>query len=214
MTLATSFREVRARLRRLPARDRRALRWGAMLLLPTLAWIGVVRPYVHMLQGLGDRIAAERALLDREHAVLRESPTLPGLLRASSAALEQWDTRFVRSPNPALAEAQVASILEEIARGSRVLVQEVRAMPPPPGAVPPEGLQPIRMSLRGESDFQGVLDFLNGMEQDPLLFRVVGLSVERPAGGSASGQSGLGADGAVAVGFVFIVEAFAPLEGH
>ena len=201
------------RLRALSDRDRRALLIGTMLLAPALLWIAVVRPYRNALTDYQDRLVSERGLLDREKAVLEEAGTYPAQLQAARIALEQWDARFVRSANPALAEAEVTEVLEEVARENRVLLQEVRSMPLPPGTTAPEGLLPMRLSVRGESDFEGVLRFLHGMEQHPLLLRVVGLSVEpAPQTGGGGGRGGGPQTQPGAMTFVVIVEAFVPLD--
>jgi hypothetical protein len=198
------------RLRGLPARDLRALVIGATLLAPMLLWAGVVRPYRSALADFQDRLAAERSLLEREKAILGEAPRLPGRLEEARVALERWEEGLVHSPNPALAEAEVSALLESIARDSRVLLQEARAMALPPDAPQPEGLTPFRLSVRGESDFEGVLAFLDGMEREPLLLRIVGLSVEPVARGGGGGRGGGAAVQPGTMTFVVIVEAFVP----
>ncbi len=198
------------RIAGLPERDRRALLLGALLLVPALLWVGVVRPYAGAVEEIRDRVVSERALLERERAVLREGPGLPLRLESATRELARWEAGLVRSPNLALAEAEVTGLLEELARESRVLLQEVRATPAPPGAPPAAGLRPIRLTARGESDFEGVLRLLHGMERDPLLLRVVGLSVDRPSGGQQGSGGGQEGTQPGAVSFVVIVEAFAP----
>ena len=200
-------------MRALSDRDRRALLVGAMLLGPALLWIAVVRPYRNTLADLQDRLVSERALLDREKAVLQEAGTFPARMDEARTALNQWDARFVRSANPALAEAEVTAVLEDVARDNRVLLQEARSMPLPPGTTAPDGLLPLRLSVRGESDFEGVLRFLNGMEQHALLLRVVGLSVEpAPQTGGGGGRGGGQGTQPGAMSFVVIVEAFVPAD--
>ena len=66
--------------------------------------------------------------------------------------------------------------------------------------------------MRGESDFEGVLRFLHGMEQNPLLIKVVGLSMEPvPSGGGGRGGGPAVLEGTMT--FVVIVEAYVPGEG-
>lgn len=201
------------RIRALSERDRRALLLGLAILAPAILWLAVLRPYRAALTDLQDRLVSERGLLEREKAVLAEAGTFPTRLQQARTAINQWDARFVRSPNPALAEAEVTSVLEEVARDNRVLLQEARSMVIPPGTTAPAGLQPMRLSVTGESDFEGVLRFLNGMEQHPLLLRVVGLSVE-PAqqSGGAPGRGGGQGTQPGAMSFVVIVEAYVPVD--
>lgn len=212
MSLTDLPQRLGERFRALPARDRRALVIGTLLLGPMLLWAGVVRPYRATLADLQDRLAAERSLLEREKAALREAPELPARLADARVALERWEAGLVRSQNPALAEAEVTALLEGIARDSRVLLQEARRVQVPIDTPVPEGLEPFRLSVRGESDFQGVLDFVHGMEREALLLRIVGLAVEpvRPSSGGRDEddvQPGT-------MSFVVVVEAFGPDEGE
>ena len=193
-------------------RDRRALGLGGVVLLPVILWMGVVRPYMSSLEELRDRTESERGLLEREKLVLADSSGYAHRLTAATKALNHWDARLIRSPNLALAEAQVSAVLEGIGRESRVLLQEVRATPTPPGAAgPPAGLQALRMSVSGEGDFAGVLSFLRGVESEKLFLRVIGVSVDR-AGGQTAGSEGGGAGGPAALSFMVVLEAYAPAE--
>ena len=79
----------------------------------------------------------------------------------------------------------------------------------PPDVVPPEGLVPFRLSVRGESDFEGVLRFLHGVEQNPLLLDIVGLSME-PAPTSGGGRGGVPPPPEGTMTFDVIVEAYVP----
>jgi hypothetical protein len=192
------FRGVRERVRGLSPRDRRALVLGLLVLGPALAWIGVVRPWQRAVAATAENTAAEEALLQRERTLLREAPTLPDRLGAARAALARKEARLVRSANPALAEAEVVGVVEELARESRALFQEARSVALAVGEEPPPGLVPIRLNIRVESDFEGILDFLHALESDPLLIRVVGLSMQ-------AGESGV-------MNFMAVIEAYAPRE--
>jgi hypothetical protein len=205
---------LEGRLRAMSPRDRRALVAGCLVLLPLLGWGLVARPYLATVAELRDRTELELSLLERERAVLREAPTLPARLDETRLALERWDARMVRAPNLPLAEADVTSLLQRLARESRVHLEEVRAVPPPPGRLPPPGLAPIRLSVRGESDFQGILEFLGTLEEEALLLRIESIAVQptpRPPSSQGGGDaSGGGEAGAMIL--TLVVEAFAPAE--
>jgi hypothetical protein len=68
--------------------------------------------------------------------------------------------------------------------------------------------------VRGESDFEGVLRFLNGMEQHPLLLRVAGLSVDPVPPSQGGGRGGGQGPQRGAMTFVAIVEAFIPTDSQ
>jgi hypothetical protein len=187
--------------RGLSTRDQRALRLGGIVLGGALLWLGVVGPVLGLVRELEARVDAEASLLVRERGVLVAAPALPERAESLRVELERWDARMVRSPNLALAEAETTALLQALARENRVLLEEARAAPRPPGAEIPEGLEPIRLALRGESDFEGVLGFLAALEADPLLLRIVALSIQRD-----------GAEASSVVKIQAVVEAFAPSE--
>jgi hypothetical protein len=168
---------LRRRLGHLSSRDRRALLLGGLVLLPALGWILLVRPWLGHLDDLRDRTEAERALLARERAVLAEAPTLPARLEETRVALEREQARLLHAPNLALAEAELARRLQGLSREHRVDLSEVRAVSLPPGISPPPGIQPLRLSLRGTSDFQGILEFVHAVEADPQLLQVLSMSM-------------------------------------
>jgi hypothetical protein len=197
-------------LRTLAPRDRRAVLVGAAVLLPALLFTVAVQPYRAALADVRDRTAAERALLEREEALLAQAAVLPGGLSTTAARAERAQHRLVSAPNVPLAEAEVTGFLEELAQLSRVLLQDMRGIEPRRGEQPaPAGLRPIRLAVRGESDFEGVLTFLQRLESSPLLLRVAELSLEPQYEGSARGGD-RHATGVVT--FAVIVEAYAAAD--
>jgi hypothetical protein len=192
------LREIRDRFGGMTSRDRRALLLGLLILGPALGWIGIVRPWQNALVSLEESAEAEQAILRRERALLREAPTLPVRLDEARTQLARKESRLVRSANPALAEAELVGLVEELARESRALFLEARSVALGVGEEPPAGLVPIRLNVRVESDFEGILDFLHALESDPLLIRVVGLSMQ-------AGESGV-------MNFMAVIEAYAPRE--
>lgn len=211
---------VARRLEGLSGRDRRAILVGLAILAPAIAWLGVVRPYRAVVLELREAVVVERELLARERALLREAPSLPDRIEAARLRLGRGEAGLVRSANLALAEAEVTGHLEGLARESRTLLLEARSVLPPPDSEPTPGLRPIRMELRGESDFEGVLEFVRRLEDDPLLLRMAALSL-RPGGSARNGDpprtgqrgqqaSDEGPGGSGVIGFVVVIEAFAP----
>jgi hypothetical protein len=195
-------------LRGIAPRDRRAVVAGLAVLLPALLYVAAVLPYRAALGELRERTAAERALLEREEALLALAPSLPRALEEVQDRAARASLRLVSAANVPLAEAEVTGFLEEIATLSRVLLQEMRGVESRRGeALAADALRPIRLSLRGESDLEGVMTFLRRIESAPLLMRVVELSIEPQYEGSARGgdrrPTGV-------VSFAVVLEAFAP----
>lgn len=201
----TKLRNVRvglsrivARFRALSHKDRRALLIGSLLLLPPLFWIGVARPWMGAVTETRETVLQEAELLARERALMERGPTLPADLEKARLQLERKEARLLQSGNAALAEAAIASTIEEIARANNSLLLEVRGTARPRGEPEPLGLLPLRLNVRVESDFQGLLGFLHAMESDPLLIRLIGLSMERGEGATMT--------------LTAVIEAYAPLE--
>jgi hypothetical protein len=198
-------------LRSLDERDRRAVRIGLAVLLPVLLYAGAVRPYRAALHELRDRTAVERALLAREEALLASAATLPRSVELAQARAQAAGLRLVRASNMPLAEAEVTGMLENVAALSRVLLQEMRAVEPRSRTrddIAPS-LRALRLAVRGESDLEGVLTFLQRIESNPLLLRVVELSME-PVYEGAARTGDRHSTGVVQ--FTITVEAFAPAE--
>ncbi|HEX2165910.1 MAG TPA: type II secretion system protein GspM [Longimicrobiales bacterium] len=167
-------------LRTLAPRDRRAVLIGLAVLAPALLWIGVVRPYREALSDLDARVASERALLEREEALLAAAPELPSRATAARERAAGATQRLVSAANVPLAEAEVTAFLQDVALLSRVLLQEVSSVEAPRGDEEHElgSIRPLRLALRGESDLEGVLTFLHRLETGPLLLRIAELSIE------------------------------------
>jgi hypothetical protein len=192
-------------LRRLAPRDRRAVLLGMLALLPALLYIAAVRPYRAALEDVRERAAAERSLLEREEALVAGAAAGPGMESLHSTA-QQAALRLVSAANVPLAEAEVTTFLEELALLSRVLLQELRGVEPRRGETFTGTLRPIRLSVRGESDLEGIMTFLQRIENSPLLMRINELAIEPQYVGSARGADRRATG---VVGFALVLEAYA-----
>ncbi len=189
---------------RMPARDRRALTMGMLVLAPVILFFAAVRPYRASMTELRDRTASQRSLLAREEGLLANAATLPGLAAAATRRADRADMRLVRGENRALEEAELTTYLERTALMSRVLLQEVRGLEAPRGADTTGIIRPLRLAVRGESDLKGVLTLIQRIEASPLLLRIAELSME-PVAAKASADTQPGA-----IKFALVLEAYAP----
>lgn len=196
--IRSGIARIGARFRGMSPRDRRALLIGCLILLPPLLWIGVVRPWMGMVADTRETVLQEAELLARERALLARGPSLPEDLAAARVRLERKGARLLLSGNAALAEAAIAEVIEEMARENNSLLLEVRSTARPRGEADPPGLLPLRLNIRVESDFQGLLGFLHSMETDPLLIRLIGFSMDREEGSTMT--------------LTAVIEAYAPLQ--
>lgn len=172
--------------RRLPARDRRAVRIGLMIIVPSAIVVLGVRPYRAALGEAQERITIERDALARETELLGDADMLPSRIREMEREAEAVDLRLLDAASLVLAEAELTDLLESRAVASRVLLREIESVAPPRGEAPPPGAETLRLRIEGESDMEGVLTFLDGLESAMVFIRVRGLAIDpvvsRPQG--------------------------------
>ena len=200
------------------SRDRRAVLLGLGILLPAMAYVLGVKPYRAALEGVRDRVIAEQELLSRELALLAAAPSVPRELQQAEAQAAVFEDRMVRAASGVLAESELTDFLEGSAFRSRVLLEEIRGGELGRGEEPPPGLSVVRLHLRGESDLEGVLTFLDEIEKSRLFLRVRGLALEpevsRPGSdNNENNQTGAPVPTGV-VEFQLIVDGFARVEEH
>lgn len=156
-------------------RDRRALRMGIPLLLAGLAWHVAVAPYLREVRAVSEQLRLEREILASERGLLASAGLASSEVRGLSQELIAAALRLVGGPNEQAATAALTGFLEYAARQNRVYLSRVEPAAPEPAG---EGLVAIPIRLRGESDFEGILSLLHGLEHSSKLLRVEALSVK------------------------------------
>jgi hypothetical protein len=162
----------------LAPRDKRALRIGIAIILPAAVVVLGVRPYRSALEDARERVVAERDALARELELLQTAGVLPDRLEEAVRMAQAADLRLLDAASLVLAEAELSDLLESRAARSRVLLREIESVPPLRGEEPPSGAETLRLSVSGESDLEGVMTFLDGLESAMVLIRVRGLALE------------------------------------
>jgi hypothetical protein len=193
-------------------RDRRAVLLGAAVVLPGLAFMFGVKPYRAAMEDARDRLAAEEELLEREMELLGSREVLPGEVERLEAEARSFEAGLVRAASGVLAEAELTDFLESAAVRNRVLLEEIRGGELGRGEEPPPGLSVVRLHLRGESDMEGILSFLDEIERSDLFLRVRGLALEPQTARVASNDEENAAPVPVPTGVVeiqLIVDGFA-----
>lgn len=201
----------------LNSRDRRAILIGLGILVPAACYVLAWKPYRAALEEARDRVAAEQELLTREMEVLETSGTLLEDIQLARAEAEVHEEKLVRAVSGVLAEAELTDFLESSASRSRVLLEEIRGGELGRGEEPPPGLSVVRLHLRGESDLEGVLTFLDEIEKSRLLIRIRGMALEPEVARPESDNEEGGNRTAVPTGvveFQLIVDGFARLEEY
>jgi hypothetical protein len=166
-------------------RDRRALRVGALVVLPVLLWSFLARPYLAAVSTARDAVAAERALLDRELALLAAAPAAPGTLARIAKSDSSTSATLFTALDAYAASAALTAHVSEAADASGVSLRQSETTPP---SVRADGLVELGLDLQGEGDFEGMLDFLRALEAGDRLVHATRVSIERATYGLGSGD--------------------------
>lgn len=193
----------------LSPRDRRALRLAAIVLLPSLGWVYGARPYLESLGAMRDQVVIERATLSRERALVSERARNPGAQRDMEKVAQSTGPRLFEGRDAVIASAELASYVTETAERARVNLQQA-ATRPMISAAP--GVRLLRIEIRGESDLEGILAFLNALETGYKLVRFDKLDISHAPGRSTE-EDGYETLTLAATVSGFAVDESAALEG-
>lgn len=173
-----------------------ALRAGIAVIAAASAWLVIGRPFVTRRLAALVRIADERRALAEDLALsdqLRSGAGLEGDLRAR---VDEVRRRAIVVGGAGAAGAAAVGHFEREAVGRRVNLQRIDAL----AATALEGgVLSVPVRVQGESDFQGLLEFLAALESGTPLVLVDGLRLQ------GAGLAG----GVVPVGFEFVATVFA-----
>lgn len=171
--------EVRERVlvwagERLGPRDRRALRWGGLALLPAILWAVVLRPWLGAVEERRDRLSSLRTLAGAEAELLATGDRYPTAVEERARRLAAFAPRLLDRRSEGRAAAEVHQLVEDRARAARVRLTAVE----PAGTEPASSrLAAVTLEVQGESDLRGVLDFVSSIESADKLLRVPRLRV-------------------------------------
>lgn len=161
----------------LKERERKVLFWGAVIALPVLLISLVVNPLRVTYTEKRDELDLQRTSLSRERAAIAAAKLNPGLQHAADSIMRVTSTRLFTGTDDVLASAELGSYLTDIAGQNHVLVNTATT-----GAVAKQvnNVRTLTVDIRGESDLQGILEFLHALERGPKLVRVSRIDLSRP----------------------------------
>ncbi|MDB4876665.1 MAG: hypothetical protein JWM41_3111 [Gemmatimonadetes bacterium] len=157
-------------------RDRRAVVIGAVVLLPGFLLIWGVRPYQAALSDARDQLATERATLARERAAVATARQNPQLQHIADSAMRDMRPRLFEGKDDVMASAELASYVGDVARKTRVWLQDAGTRPATPAS---DGVRTLRVEIRAESDMLGAMMFLQALERGQKLVRIDRLDISR-----------------------------------
>jgi hypothetical protein len=190
------------------SRDRRAIALGAAILLPSLFFVWGVKPYVAALTDARQQLSVERETLARERAAIAAALRNPQLRQKADSAMRAMKPRLFEGRDDVMASAELASYLADVARSNRVWLQDAATRP---AVRSPGGVRSLRVEMRAESDFSGVLAMLHTLETGQKLVRIDRLDISRVTKVASEDGTETLAVSATIVGFA--LGADAPLRG-
>jgi hypothetical protein len=136
------------------------------------------RMYRDALAAARDELATERATLARERAAVSTARHNPQLQHIADSAMRAMRPRLFEGKDDVMASAELASYVGDVAQRARVWLQDAGTRRASPAA---EGVRTLRVEIRAESDLQGALLFLQGLERGDKLVRIDRLDISHSA---------------------------------
>jgi hypothetical protein len=151
-------------MRSLTARDRRALKLGAVITGAALLLFAGLLPALREFATARNTLASERGLLARERDVVRGAPAREAKLRAAQATLAAFAHTTFDAAEPELATLEVARLIESIAKLGDL--DNVRSAPLGIEVTDDE-ITRLRVRVTGEADFAQLMLLLQRIEAGP-----------------------------------------------
>ena len=158
------------------AKDRRAIWIGCTVLAAALIGVRGIPAYRAALTDARERLGAERDALARERAAVSAAQRNPQLQHLADSATRAVEPRLFEGRDDVMASAELVTYLSDLARQSRVLLQDAATRPATTSA---SGVRTLHVEIRAESDLQGILTLLLGLERGGKLLRVDRLDISR-----------------------------------
>jgi hypothetical protein len=171
---------------RITPRDRRTIAIGLGVLVPTLLWTLAIAPYLHALSASRAKLADERMLLRRELELLAQAKSFPVAFSDGARKLLAVAPRLTGGSDDAAAGAAVAGYVRSLAQMGGANVTRVD---PAPVRDAGGGITALPVAVTGEADLEGLMTFLQMLENGPKLVRVDELKIEADDGPISAGAS-------------------------
>lgn len=161
----------------LKERERKVLFWGALIVIPTLFYYYGAKPFQASLTDKREQLEFERTALVREEGAIAAAKRNPALQGVADSLMKETVSRLFSGADDVMTSAELGSYLGEVAGNNHVLLTSATT-----GVVakPRSHVRTLSEDIRGESDLQGLLEFLQALERGPKLVRVSRLDISRP----------------------------------
>jgi hypothetical protein len=165
-------------VRALTASERRTIAVALVVVVPALLWVWAARPLLAALGDARSDLVTERAALARERALVDAAPRGAVVRRALDSLVLGTADRLLDANDDAIAGAELSTYVAGVARAHHVLLTAAETRGTTTSRA---GVRSVAVSIRGESDFQGIVDFLRALERGDKLLRVDALALSGPS---------------------------------
>ena len=161
----------------LKERERKVLLWGAIIAIPILLFTYGAKPLWASLTDKQEQLELERTTLVRERAAIAAAKRNPELQHVADSLMQITSQRLFSGADDVMASAELGSYIGDIAAKNHFLMTSATT-----GAVPKtrSTVRTLSEDIRGESDLQGILEFLQALEHGPKLVRISRVDMSRP----------------------------------
>jgi hypothetical protein len=159
--------------------DRRALVFGAAIIVPSLFFVFGVKPYRAALANVQQELSVERDAYARERAAVSAAKRNPLMQHVADSAMQVMESRLFAGRDDVMASAEIATYLGEVARASHVWLQDASTRP---ATALDGGVRALHVEIRGESDLRGILTLVKSLERGDKFIRVDRLDISTQPG--------------------------------
>ncbi len=160
----------------LSSRDKRALSIAAFVLIPSLLFVFVVKPFFGSITTIREQIEDEKSMLKREQGIAQRLPLLPEEKERASEQLRQEAARLFVGEDELVATGHLAEYITQLADQHGVTLQQSETRP---GMQVAAGVRALQVEVRAEGDVYAVLNFLQDLETGEKLVRISSLTLEK-----------------------------------
>lgn len=164
------------RTRRLSHRDRIALLAGAVAVSGVLALLSVVRPAARTFVANRDQVTEQRALLDRERALVRSGVRNAAALERLLALRESLDNVIGGVNTGTTAAMELAAYMRDLALDEGL--RSVRCADLGADSLS-ESFRVLRLQVEAQGEYVSIVRFIRSVESDPLVMRVADVELSR-----------------------------------
>ena len=165
---------------KISANERKVIGRGMMIVVPALLYVWGVRPYHAALNDARERLAVEQEALARERGAVATAQRNPELQHLTDSVLHAIEPRLFEGRDDVMTSSELAAYLGDVAFDSHVWMEDASTRPVTMNTT---GVRTLHVEIRAESDFRGVLNFLQNLEQGDRFIRIERIDISRGLNG-------------------------------